>query len=397
MKHRTTEDTLYLVGGALLGAAAMYLMDPEAGDRRRRQIAKAAEDAYDGARHTVGEHVDYISSRARDLSHQVADHASGLQDNAASYSQHLADQARGIASDLTDRAAGYVRGGQKQADRYGRQASGWGSKWFGKAQDAYASGKQTAGRYADHASDAAGDYANQASKSSANLFNQFGNALWDRARDIGAKVSDAAHSYSNQAGDLQDDLSSRAKQWRKKTSRSANQLASQTRSWFGQEPESHGPGATTLLSSALTCAALGIGAIYLLDPARGPARRKWITERVTNGVQTAGSAMRTTGYDFAHRLQGVAYQARSKAQSYVATRVDTEELIRRIRAQVKQGNWQADQVQFMADADGTITATGTIAKDQLDGLLSLLHDVPGVTHLINRIETSDASVVQAQV
>ena len=38
MRHRKTENTFALLGGAVLGAAAMYLLDPEAGRRRRANL-----------------------------------------------------------------------------------------------------------------------------------------------------------------------------------------------------------------------------------------------------------------------------------------------------------------------------------------------------------------------
>ena len=39
------DNTLSLLGGAVLGAVAMYLLDPESGNRRRHDIAVAADDA----------------------------------------------------------------------------------------------------------------------------------------------------------------------------------------------------------------------------------------------------------------------------------------------------------------------------------------------------------------
>ena len=39
-----TQNMMTLLGGALVGAAAMYLMDPEMGQRRRKYVAKQAGD-----------------------------------------------------------------------------------------------------------------------------------------------------------------------------------------------------------------------------------------------------------------------------------------------------------------------------------------------------------------
>ena len=143
MRHRKTEDTLYLLGGAMLGAAAMYLLDPDAGEKRRRQIAKATDAAYESARQGMASQLDRVTGQARDLAQHLTGHAADLQGSAADYAQGLADHAHSIASDLTDRATSYLHGGKKSVDRYGRQASKWGSRLFGKAQDAYGSARDT--------------------------------------------------------------------------------------------------------------------------------------------------------------------------------------------------------------------------------------------------------------
>jgi len=46
---KTGIDTWFLLGGALAGAAAMYLFDPNEGASRRRRVANAASYAADGA------------------------------------------------------------------------------------------------------------------------------------------------------------------------------------------------------------------------------------------------------------------------------------------------------------------------------------------------------------
>ena len=44
-----TQSGFSLLGGALLGAAAMYLLDPESGRRRRSNVSSLAEDALERA------------------------------------------------------------------------------------------------------------------------------------------------------------------------------------------------------------------------------------------------------------------------------------------------------------------------------------------------------------
>ena len=96
MKHSKTDDTLILVGGALLGAAALYLLDPNSGQRRRRRIARAARDAYEATRHAVGEHWDDLAGHTKDLTQRISGETTGWHKNAADSAHASADQAREI-------------------------------------------------------------------------------------------------------------------------------------------------------------------------------------------------------------------------------------------------------------------------------------------------------------
>ena len=55
-----------LFAGAIAGVAAMYLLDPEQGERRRRAIASKAGTYWDEASDTVQGQWHHLSDRARD-------------------------------------------------------------------------------------------------------------------------------------------------------------------------------------------------------------------------------------------------------------------------------------------------------------------------------------------
>ncbi|HZK82687.1 MAG TPA: hypothetical protein VFC46_16500, partial [Humisphaera sp.] len=120
MKARPSTDTALLIGGAVLGVAAMYFMDPEVGGRRRRRMAAAAGGAYDHARGAVSDRLHNLSGHVKDLAHRAADRvgAMHLPGDAAA----LADEARQIAAELTDQATAHVRESQASAVEYGKQA-----------------------------------------------------------------------------------------------------------------------------------------------------------------------------------------------------------------------------------------------------------------------------------
>src|SRR4051812_40720401 len=69
-----TETGLSVLGGALLGAAAMYVLDPDAGRRRRQRLV----DVTGGALHTTGDALSHAWDRARDAGASLGDRASDV-------------------------------------------------------------------------------------------------------------------------------------------------------------------------------------------------------------------------------------------------------------------------------------------------------------------------------
>lgn len=63
-----------LVGGLGLGAALMYLFDPDRGGRRRAVIREKAEDAASKA----GEYAETVSRDLRNRAHEVVAEAKGI-------------------------------------------------------------------------------------------------------------------------------------------------------------------------------------------------------------------------------------------------------------------------------------------------------------------------------
>ena len=112
------EVSASLVGGASIGAAMMYLFDPDRGNARREHLSEAAERALDAARVTahatgesLGETWDDVSDRARGWGNQISKQA-----------QRRASQWRGQASDLRDAAGDWLGDASDQARGYGRSA-----------------------------------------------------------------------------------------------------------------------------------------------------------------------------------------------------------------------------------------------------------------------------------
>src|SRR3954466_8149752 len=95
MRTSKSEAGMAMLGGALLGAAVMYLMDPETGRRRRRYLADRASETLHGA----GELAESAWEKTRDLGSSLSDRAASGSNGAA----EAFDSARETAADKARR------------------------------------------------------------------------------------------------------------------------------------------------------------------------------------------------------------------------------------------------------------------------------------------------------
>src|SRR5688572_865675 len=108
------DNTLSLLGGAVVGALAMYLLDPASGERRRRRLAEQSGDAATRAGETLGPIWDRVSETARTTAaslaagtaaagHGIADKYADVRDSKTT------SRLTGRASDLGSRLSEKVR------------------------------------------------------------------------------------------------------------------------------------------------------------------------------------------------------------------------------------------------------------------------------------------------
>lgn len=128
MRYRKTENTMALLGGALLGAAAMYLLDPQAGRRRRERLAETTGDALGRAGETIGPAWESISERARDLGGRLSESASAFGSAASERAADARDSGSSMLSGWGDAIGSFGR-------RFTRRARGYGDDAAGAARD----------------------------------------------------------------------------------------------------------------------------------------------------------------------------------------------------------------------------------------------------------------------
>jgi gas vesicle protein len=95
MINRKTEDGLALLAGAAIGTVAMFLLDPQSGARRRRQLAAVSREAIDITGETVGPVVGSVASGAsrlgRNVAHTVGEYSSRFGEAAREYGSRAAE------------------------------------------------------------------------------------------------------------------------------------------------------------------------------------------------------------------------------------------------------------------------------------------------------------------
>lgn len=327
MPYRKTENMMSLLGGALVGAAAMYLLDPETGKRRRERLAEHAGDYLGNAQDMLQSGWETASAKARDIGQTVTakakDYGSQLADIAQDYSQRLADQARNMGSNL---------GSNLSDTAEDARSRGW--KWFNRARS----------RAQDYASSSAGDLGDNVT--------DYANRLWKRVRHVGNDVNSRVRDA---AGNLLPERES-----------------------------------SPLLPAAMTgigCCALGVGLMYLMDPQRGRARRAWLGDQVSSLVRRTGRTFYRRGQDMANRAYGAAHETGSRLQS--GGPVSSEQLLARVRSEMGRVVSHPRLVQVMTDANGTATLTGVILASESDRLVSTIERIPGVNLVVNRLQVAN--------
>lgn len=371
----------------------MYLLDPTAGEKRRRQIAARAENAYGSAKHVVDESLHAAMHQAHALKGRLSHEASGVQNSARGYAESLAAEAKHLSAELADRAASYLHAGQKQAEDYRRQGQAWGDSLSRDAASMYSSARDAGSGYHRDAVKASKPYVDRARQGGSYL-SDIGQQLVDKAKDIGGKISGLAGSASDQAQQARKQAFRSVDQAKK----AAKQGSSEARAWLSHNgPHEEGFGGGTVLSTALGFCAVGAGIMYFFDPEKGQRRRQWVIDQAEDCMSATGRIMHSAGSDIASQLRSLTGQAKEAATdaytSVAGKKIDSGALLNRIRSEIGDAIPGAAGVQFMTESDGTVTVTGRIESTQIDYLLSALHRVPGVSHVINRIEVSQAAIV----
>lgn len=211
---------------------------------------------------------------------------------------------------------------------------------------------------------------------------------WDKLKDTAGRVYDAA---SEGASVFKDKLSDGAdyvtdNRYAKRMSKSARRASDQASDrlgylWRGREHHGLESGISQG-AAALACLALGVGAMYFLDPADGARRRSVFRDKFLSAFGRMATSLEKQGRNIWNRAGGMVHEAR---RGLSREQVDDRTLSERIRATIGRyvDNVGAIDVQCM---QGRVTLRGPVMASQLNRLLKGVRGVRGVSGIDNQLD-----------
>lgn len=134
-------------------------------------------------------------------------------------------------------------------------------------------------------------------------------------------------------------------------------------------------------------AALGVAAMYMLDPDKGKRRRALVGDQAYGLVADTRHALGAATRDAAHRIQGL--RARARRLLTDAPVPDDLQLIERVRARMGRLVSHPHAIQVGAN-NGRVTLSGPILEHEVARLLDAIRMVWGVSALEDRLVVHDS-------
>jgi len=151
------------------------------------------------------------------------------------------------------------------------------------------------------------------------------------------------------------------------------------------EPET-GFGPNTLLMGA-ACLTVGAGLMYLLDPNRGRTRRAIARDKAASLYSDSADYAGKIQRDLRNRAAGVAAGVKGKLTS--EDEIADQKLEARVRAKLGRATAHPHPIRVRAER-GCVTLEGPILAHEVDGLVSAIRSVAGVSEVQNRLQVHEA-------
>jgi len=216
---------------------------------------------------------------------------------------------------------------------------------------------------------------------------------WQKVRDTAGRVYDAA---SDGAGAFKDRLSEGAdyvadNRYAKKISKSARRAHGEASDrlgylWHGRENHGLESGVSQGVA-AVACLALGVGAMYFMDPTDGARRRAQFRDKFLSAFGRMATNLEKQGRNIWNRANGMMHEARS---SFSNEQVDDNTLTERVRAQIGRFADNAGAIEVQC-VQGRTTLRGPIQASQLNRLLKGIRGIRGVSGIDNQLDVRTQS------
>jgi gas vesicle protein len=225
---------------------------------------------------------------------------------------------------------------------------------------------QGASRLGRNIADTVGDYSSSAYEAGEEFFSDAGEAISRGASSLGESISDTS-------GRMWGRGKRRARKAGRTLSDRSSSMWHRGREMVGAEEKYRLPVVPTTLGG-LGLFAMGAGAIYLLDPDQGEARRHWLRDKTFSLLKDAGDLCRKTGRHIANQTYGTYAETRAR---WNEEEVTDEQLVARVRSELGRVVSNMSNVHVTA-INGYVTLSGTIPQDEIRPAEESARSVRGV-------------------
>jgi len=228
---------------------------------------------------------------------------------------------------------------------------------------------------------ALGTIGHKAADAGSALYEQIpsGRDLADTGRLLGQRTADAAGSARDTAGGWLESAREMLPSYRQMVPASLR---------GSSRHSGHSISATTAGISGLAALAIGVGAMWLLDPQRGRGRRAWLGQKTTRCLNETGSFMRATGRHLANKSRGYYHESR-KAVGGAGRRLTDSSVAESIRSTLGRLGLRSSSSVGVECIGGCVTLTGRCVADDVDTVVRTTRETYGVNNVINNMEISD--------
>lgn len=136
----------------------------------------------------------------------------------------------------------------------------------------------------------------------------------------------------------------------------------------------------------LVGAALGVSAMYLLDPGSGRRRRALVRDKARRTARKTGDSIERTSRHLANRTRGAAAELQRRLRADTA---DDSVMMQRIRSAIGRAASHPHALEVTVH-DGRARLSGPILASEVDAVLAKARAVRGIADVENALEVHDS-------